>query len=76
MRWDGVIKERRDERRELAASWASFHQCINSPQPHPITHIQYQYLLPRETHSSVHILDSVSAISDDHIHISCHIQNM
>lgn len=66
MRWDGVMKEKRDERRELATSWAPFHQCINSLQPHPIKHTQCQYLLP-ERYTVAHP-ESVSAISEARVY--------
>lgn len=61
MRWDGVMKERRDKRRELAASWALFH---HSPAATP----HHTYIIPfsaakRDPQQCSHTA-SVSAISE------------
>lgn len=71
MRWDGVMKERRDGRMELAASWAPFHRCINSPQPHPATHTISISGAKRHPQQCSHTV-SDSAISEANKHVDTH----
>ncbi len=52
-----------DERKELATSWATFHQCINSVQPHP-SHSKDINICGRERLTAV-----FTAIRDAHINV-------